>query len=181
MALIERTKIAFAKYRDAHQPDQVMNPGARRYSGDVDQMSSEDGLMCWVDGPVENIGSEPATKPVFSGTPDGRRLWVVTSEHVLHALEACDFGSEREAGAAKHSNLSGGGRAFVGGELVFLNEATIGITGSSGRYRLRNRDEMAAIERAFIESGFNVWSMGYNQDVNRPNVFGLSDPEWVSP
>jgi hypothetical protein len=106
---------------------------------------------------------------------------VVTTEHVLHALEACDFGAKREAGATKHSNLTGGGRAFVGGELVFLNDTTIGITGSSGRYRLRSGEEMAAIERAFVESGYNVWSMGYNQDVNRPNVFGLSDPEWVSP
>ena len=144
-------------------------------------MSPEDGLMCWVDGPVESPGPEPKSKPDLSDQLAGQRLWVVTKEHVLHALEACDFGAKREAGAAKHSNLTGGGRAFVGGELVFLNEATIAITGSSGRYRLRNGKEMAAIERAFVQSGYNVWSMGYNQDVNRPNKFGLSDPEWVSP
>jgi hypothetical protein len=51
----------------------------------------------------------------------------------------------------------------------------------SGRYRMRGAKEMAAIERAFVESGYRVWSMGYNQDVNRPNSFGLSDLEWVSP
>lgn len=181
MATTARTDIAFAKYRKGHQPDQPMHPDARRYDGDVDQMSPADGLRCWVDGPVESPGPVPLVKPEVPEQPNGRRLWVVTIEHVLHALEACEFGAKREAGTAKHSNLTGGGRAFAGGELVFLNEATIAITGSSGRYRLRGGEEMAAIERAFIESGYNVWSMGYNQDTNRPNIFGLSDPEWVSP
>jgi hypothetical protein len=181
MVSTARTDIAFTKYRDAYQPDQPMNPAARRYDGDADQMGPQDGLTCWVDGPVESPGLVPEEKPQLPRQPDGQRLWVVTKEHVLHALEACDFGAKREAGAAKHSNLTGGGRAFVGGELIFLNEATIAVTGSSGRYRLRSSGEMTAIERAFVESGYNVWSMGYNQDVNRPNVFGLSDPEWVSP
>src|SRR5579859_4675172 len=178
MALTVRTDIAFSKYRDAYKPDQPMNPEARRYDGDVDQMNSGDGLMHWVDGPVQSVGIEPELKPELTEHPQDQRLWVVTKEHVLYALEACDFGAEREAGTAKHSNLTGGGRAFAGGELVILDEATVAITGWSGRYRLRSGAEMAAIERAFVESGYNVWSMGYNQDVNRPNVFGLSDPEW---
>jgi hypothetical protein len=181
MASTARTDIAFTKYRNVYQPDQLMNPEARRYNGDVDQMNPEDGLMHWVDGPVESPGPEPKEKPELPKQPAGQRLWVVTKEHVLHALETCDFAAKREAGAAKHSNLTGGGRAFVGGELVFSSEATITITGSSGRYRLRSGKEIAAIERAFVESGYDVWSMGYNQDTNRPNVFGLSDPEWVSP
>ena len=158
-----------------------MHPGVRRYKGDTDPMSAEDGLMCWADGSVDRWEPEPQQKPTFSRSPDGQRLWVVTQEHVLHAQESCDFGTRREAGIAKHSNLTGGGPAFVGGELVFLNDATIGITGNSGRYRMRSREEMAAIERAFVGSGYNVWSMGYNQEVNRPHVFGLTDPEWVSP
>ena len=168
-------------YRSGYQPDQPMNPEARRYVGDVDQMRPEDGLMCWVDGPVKGPGPEPDGKPGLPKQPDGQHLWVVTSEHVLHALEAGDFGKKRQAQAVKHTNLTGGGRAFVGGELVFLNKRTIAITGNSGRYRLRSGKEMAAIERAFVASGYNVWSMGYNQETNRPNVFGLSDPEWVSP
>lgn len=175
-----RTDAAFVKYRNAHHPDQLMNSEARRYVGDIDQMRPEDGLAYWIDGSVESPRSVSDEKPELSEKPDGQHLWVVTKEHVLHALEACAFGAQREAGSAKHSNLTGGGRAFVGGELVFLNEATIAITGSSGRYRLRSGEEMAAIERAFAESGYNVWSMGYNQEANRPNLFGLSDPEWVS-
>ncbi|QGM45094.1 hypothetical protein [Methylocystis heyeri] len=153
-----------------------MNSEARRYVGDADQMRPDDGLMCWVDGTIESPIAEPETPEEFGD----RHLWVVTTENVHYAPEACDFGKCRGAGATKHSNLTGGGRAFVGGELVFLEADTIAITGCSGRYRLRSGKEMAAIERAFVESGYNVWSMGYNEDTNRPHQFGLSDPKWIS-
>ena len=181
MTSTARTAIALAKYRSAHQPDQPMNPDARRYAGDTDQMGSGDGLLRWVDGPVGTARPQPDIRPELDQRPDGLRLWVVTADDVLHALEACDFGTKREAGAVKHSNLTGGGRAFVGGEMVFIDAATIAITGSSGRYRLRAAGEMEAVERSFVESGYHVWSMGYDQDTNRPNIFGLSDLEWVSP
>ncbi len=180
MVSTERTGVAFTTYRGAHQPDQPIHPEARRYNGDADQMTIEDGLMCWVDGPVEGSTLEPEEKPELSNDLYAQRLWVVTKEQVLHALEKCGFGTSREAEAVKHSNLTGGGMAFVGGELRFLNSETIAITGSSGRYRLRGAKEMASIERAFAESGYNVWSMGYNEETNRPNLFGLSDPEWIS-
>lgn len=98
MASTARTDIAFAKYRNAYQPDQLMNPEARRYDGDADQMSPEDGLMRWVDGPVEDPGPEPEERPELAEKPDGLRLWVVTREHILHALETYNFGAKREAG-----------------------------------------------------------------------------------
>ena len=181
MASTVRTDTAFTKYRNAYRPDQPMNLEISRYGGDADPMSAKDGLMFWVDGSVSGPGSAPVSKPELPRRPDGTHLWVVTEEQVLHAPEICAFGTKRRAGTIKHSNLTAGGRAFVGGELVFLDKGTIAITGSSGRYRMRNGKEMAAIERAFVDSGYNVWSMGYNRDVNRPNIFGLSDPEWILP
>ncbi|MBY8825506.1 hypothetical protein [Sphingomonas colocasiae] len=181
MASNARTVISFGKYRAAHQPDQPMNPNAARFAGDTDQMVAEDGLESWVDGPVDDRLEEPAARPVFGGKPAGQHLWIVTADDVLHAPEACIFGQQRGAGFAKHSNLTGGGSAFVGGEVAVLDERTIAITGSSGRYRLRSAEELKAIEIAFAESGYNVWSMGYNQDTNRPNTFETDiDPEWIS-
>jgi hypothetical protein len=158
-----------------------MHPDAARYAGDTDQMAAEDGLESWVDGPIVDQMEEPAERPTFDGKPANQHLWIVTAEDVLHAPEVCVFGQQRGADLVKHSNLTGGSSAFVGGEVVFLDETSIAITGSSGRYRLRSSEEMKAIEIAFAESGYNVWSMGYNRDVNRPNTFETAiDPEWVS-
>lgn len=181
MASNPRTLASFEKYRRAHQPDQAMHPEADRYNGDTDQILIEDGLEQWTDGPVKEPHAEPAECPVFVKKPEGRRLWVVTADDVCHSPEACAFGERRGAGVIKHSNLTGGGSAFAGGEVVFLDEETIALTGSSGRYRLRSGAELKAIETAFAESGYNVWSMGYNQDTNRPLTFdGGTDPEWVT-
>ena len=176
-----RTAASFAKYRAAHPPEQPINPEARRYAGDCDPMETGDGLEQWVDGPVEAPQPEPAERPELATPQSGTRLWVVTGEDVLHGPEQCDFGAKREAGVTKHSNLTGGGTAHVGGEVIFLDRATIALTGSSGRYRLRSAAEMSDIESAFLGSGYNVWSMGYNEDTNRPNLFeGMTDLEWVS-
>lgn len=181
MTLNARTLASFEKYRRANQPDQSMNPEAARYDGDADQMAPEDGLEQWIDGPVHEPQAEPAGRPVVEEKSQGQRIWVVTADDVRHAPEACAFGEKRGAGVTKHSNLTGGGSAFVGGEVVFLDEGSIVITGSSGRYRLRSGAELKAIETAFAESGYNVWSMGYNQDTNRPNTFEAgTDPEWVT-
>ena len=136
-----RTVISFGKYRAAHQPDQPMHPDAARFAGDTDQMAAEDGLESWIDGPIDDRLEEPAERPVFNGKPAGQHLWIVTAHDVLHAPEACIFGQQRGAGLAKHSNLTGGGSAFVGGEVALLDETTIAIAGSSGRYRLRSADE----------------------------------------
>lgn len=59
-------------------------------------MSPEDGLAFCVDGPIESPGPEPEGKPEFPERPDGQRLWVVTTEHVPYALEACEFGGSEE-------------------------------------------------------------------------------------
>lgn len=181
MASNARTLASFEKYRLAHQLIQPMNPDAARYAGDTDQMTAEDGLEQWIDGPVGGLQAEPPERPVFAEKTEGQRLWVVTADDVRHGPEECAFGEQRGALVTKHSNLTAGGSAFVGGEVVFLSAETIAITGSSGRYRLRSGAELKAIEVAFAESGYNVWSMGYNQDTNRPNTFeGGTDPEWVT-
>ncbi|MGE0282144.1 MAG: hypothetical protein AB7P20_16245 [Rhizobiaceae bacterium] len=180
MASNQLTIASFANYRREFGP-QDMNVNAARYDGDIDQMTAEDGLESWIDGPIKERQAKPQQLPDLEAMLANKRLWVVTTDDVLHAREKCLFGEQREAKAAKHSNLTAGNSAFAGGEVVFADRQTIAITGSSGRYRLRSAEELKAIEVAFAESGYNVWSMGFNQDTNRPNVFeGNTEPEWVS-
>ncbi len=115
MPSMAMTNVAFATYRATWKPDQSMHPDARRYAGDADQMARGDGLCDWLDGSA--LGCPPARKPPpFAGREsDQRHLWVVTADAVLHAPEKGEFGSLREATLIKHSNLTGGGRAYSGG------------------------------------------------------------------
>ncbi|WP_174301799.1 hypothetical protein [Caulobacter sp. S45] len=156
-----------------------MNPDTHRYEGDADQMQASDGLAFWEDGASLASTTKSDVPAVSRDSPDSR-LWVITDEDVLHAPEFCPFGAERGARRLKHSNLTAGGDAYVGGELVFLGDQSIVISACSGRYRVRNAQELAAVASAFRGSGYRVWSMGYNTDTNRPVIIGTQDPEWVA-
>jgi hypothetical protein len=174
----DKTRIAFDAYR-ASRSLQPIHVGAPRCEGDSDQMSAEDGLHSWEDGSASASAVRGDT-PVIASKPDGRHLWVVIAEDVVHAEEDCPFGRARAAGAVKHSNLTGGADAFSGGEIVFLDDHTVVLNGCSGRYRIRSEAEMRAVASAFRKSGYRVWSMGWNADVSRPALFGTQDPEWVA-
>ena len=172
------TVSAFGQYRNRWAPDQDMHPEAKRYEGDTDQLQPSEGLRDWVDGHASSPQSPPIA-PVIENISDKKVLWAVTADAVFHADEKCPFGADRGAGVIKHSNLTGGGKAFSAGELIFLDENTVVINGCSGRYRIRKAAELEALASAFKASGYNVWTMGYDDDTNRPVTFGVQDPVWV--
>lgn len=168
------TTPAFDEYRNGRTPQNI-HPDAPRYQGDTDAMSPNDGLETWEDGGHTSDTPAPAP-PSFEGKPADARLWVIVDKEVLHAPEACDFGSARGAKCLKHSNLTGGKPAYAGGEFVFLDNSTVLLNGCSGRYRIVTQNDMEKIEKAFRKSGYRVWSMGWNDDINRPALFGTQDP-----
>lgn len=168
------TAAAFAAYRADRAP-KAMHADAERYTGDADQITMADGLLSWEDGPTAAAEAVPVM-----AEPDDIHLWVVVTNDVLHAREHCAFGAARAAGTIKHSNLTGGQDAWCGGELMFVDDATIVLNGCSGRYRMMDEAELRAVASAFKASGYGVWSMGWNTDVDRPAKFGTQDPEWVA-
>jgi len=128
---------------------------------------------------LNSPGGEPG-----GGPPDvqtllaDRHLWVVIEADVLHAKEACPFGARVDNGKIKHSNLTGGGRAFAAGEVLSVEPHIIVVSGQSGRYRI-SAAEFAGIVAAFKASGYDVWCMGYNTELGKPYMFHEKDPEWV--
>lgn len=141
-------------------------------------MFAADGLLQWVDG---TAGSDPMPTPPLldSAQTESAHLWVVRPDDVVHAPERCAFGQNLESGVIKHTNLTGGEAAFSGGELLFLDAQTIVVNGCSGRYGPRNSAELDMVVRAFAESGYGVWSMGFDEEANRPAPFIGVQPTWV--
>lgn len=146
------------------------------------QMSIADGLVLWGDGQKGASKRTTPTPPVlttnFIGTKQS--LWVVRADDVAHAPEHCQFGQALMSKVIKHTNLTGGRPAFAGGELLWLKDDTIAINGCSGRYGPRCEQEMNAVARAFSESGYDVWSMGWDEDANKPAPFIGYSPQWVA-
>lgn len=142
------------------------------YPSDSDQMTAEDGLEQLVDGPGCSTGVA-AELPLMSEStlPGELKLWAVRPDDVVHAPENCPFGAARAAKKIKHTNLTGGGDAFSCGELIFVDAATIIVNGRSGRYGPRSASEMDAVAIAFRDSGYTVYSMGFDTDANEPHRF----------
>jgi hypothetical protein len=173
------TKVSFDKLRSAIGDPRLPPEGMIANQDQVKAMSAADGLLQWIDG---EASSGPAlSAPLLNPTQVERaHLWVVRRDDVVHAPERCEFGQRLESGVIKHTNLTGGEAAYSGGELLFLDATTVVVNGRSGRYGPRTREELELAVHAFAESGFGVWSMGFDEEAGRPAPFIGVRPVWVS-
>lgn len=176
------TSLAFEQFRaDIGTPRAPKRPDAdgQQYL----PMSPEEGLLFWADGPYAGKGEEKSVSDAPYLPPEEvvakQHLWVVRTQDVVHAPERCGFGGKLKSGVIKHTNLTGGEYAFSGGELFIIDHSNIVITGCSGRYGPNTREEMQAVAKAFADSGYGVWSMGWDDDAGLPAPFIGSEPKWV--
>ncbi len=176
---MSKTISAFDQFRECIGDARMPREGTIRHPDQCREMQPSDGLVFWVDGAVQAT-VRPTRAPLLNIESVKRRhLWVVRQEDVVHAPENCQFGNLLNDGMIKHTNLTGGAPAFCGGEMVFCADGSIVVNGCSGRYGPRNSAEMMAVATAFKASGYSVWSMGYDDETNRPTVFLGFAPEWV--
>ena len=178
---VEKTKAAFDKFRAAYQARQMRLTPANQ--DQVRQMTEFDGLELWNDGSADPNEEQGQSKPpmlTFDDVKARITLWAVRQLDVPYAAENCAFGKSLELGVIKHSNLTGGQPAYCAGEVVILDEKTILVNGSSGRYGPEFAEELATIAKAFKEFGYNVWCMGFDEEQARALPFGGSVPSWVA-
>jgi hypothetical protein len=186
---VERTDIisnvltskAFSVFRKKHGPARTPPVELIANADEVTGLKAEDGLCTLVDGTV-SIENIPAEQPRMINVESlkSQQLWVVRLQDVVHAIEGMPVGLKLESGVIKHSNLTAGGQAFAGGELIVLDENTIVINGRSGRYGPRSTEEMADVAIAFRRSGYRIWSMGFDEEAGYPFPFIGVLPQWVA-
>ena len=147
------------------------------------QIGFDEGLEIWNDGPLasgHDATTDSEKRVLSSDDLKATRLWVVREDDVVHAPEDCAFGKAKSRGVVKHSNLTGGAPAFCGGEVIFVSDREIVVSGDSGRYHPRSETEMTTVAQCFKRSGYAVWSMGYDADADRPLPFVGTGARWVA-
>jgi len=55
------------------------------------------------------------------------------------------------------------------------------LNGASGRYPPRGAAELDAIASAFQDAGYEVWSMGWDLEADRPARLPRGNPPWEVP
>lgn len=119
------------------------------------------------------IDAPPIDDPVFGrrGTPDGRYLWVISTDATPAILEIVPMvRPPLQSNVAKHTNLTGGDDACCGGEtwLDAVGAARLHITGGSGRYPPRSPQELDDVVGLLESRGFAVDCAGWDPDADRP-------------
>lgn len=175
------TQIAFEKFRAEFGP--ARDPKKQLIKNDDEKklMTEVEGLCQWVDGcqlSAENM--QEGTPPIINKEDlEHTHLWVVRHEDVVHAAETCPHGKKLESKVIKHTNLTGGLPAYCGGEIIFHDNETLVINGRSGRYGPRSAEELKSVVKSFKQSGYIVWAMGYDSDLDFPLPFLGTAPSRV--
>ncbi|MFA6062871.1 MAG: hypothetical protein WC736_09745 [Gallionella sp.] len=106
--------------------------------------------------------------------PDTKKfLWVVTPDDVKYAHEKSELAqSHCKRGRLAHTNITGGKEAHSGGQLAFLkhiedSNPAIVLDGDSSRYSPRSEEELNDIATCFSKTGFDIYSLGWNEEEAR--------------
>ena len=96
-------------------------------------------------------------------------IWVIDENGIPYVL---DVGLPELGGNnPKHTNLTAGGSAYLGGEMWFETADALWVSGGSGRYHPVSEDQLGDSVRVFQDFGYSVSSLGWDQERDRARRF----------
>ena len=102
--------------------------------------------------------------PQFRNGPSPNRyLWVIDHRGIPYILEA-PFPFSGKERLPKHTNITEGDPAYVGGELWFSSNDSIFLSGGSGRYHPIDEQQLKDAVRVFGDYGYQVSSLGWDAE-----------------
>lgn len=152
---------AFWEKYQPHPP--TLTPGYK--SHELIQLTDADG--------VRELGYAPAQdvrfgKPPSTATRDDSMkcyIWIIDRRGIPYIFEQ-PLPNLNDC-LPKHTNLTGGGQAHIGGELWFADEESIFLSGGSSRYKPRNVTHLNDAVGVFKSYGYRVTSLGWDYSRGR--------------
>lgn len=122
------------------------------------QLDLDSGLRLLEPAPACDIlyGTPPSTRANKANT----YLWVIDSTGIPYILEVPIPAISSHL--PKHSNLTGGGEAYLGGEMWFASTVALYISGGSGRYPPVTEAQLEEATHVIEALGYEVTSLGWD-------------------
>ena len=121
-----------------------------------------DGIRLLTTAPVTDIriGSPPKSREEPSRD---RYLWVIDHRGIPYILEA-PYHFQDPDKLPKHTNITEGAVAYVGGELWFSSNVSLFLSGGSGRYHPIDEHQLDDAAKVFENYGYQVISLGWDTE-----------------
>lgn len=133
-------------------------------SAELEAVRPTDGL--WYLNEVPPMAPKGAPRSTHQDDGENCHLWVIDGRGRPCISEAPV--ARLGEGKLRHTNLTGGQNASIGGEAWFGEMPRIYISGSSGRYPPRDQMHLKDAERLFGAVGFDVVSLGWDMETDKP-------------
>lgn len=135
-------------------PQRPSSPSEQR------RLSKADGLRVLCHAPARGVllGAPP-----YSRIDQGkhRYLWVIDANGIPYIRESPIQAICNDK--PKHTNLTGGGEAYLGGELWFKSCTDLYVSGGSGRYPPIDGDQLDCAVQVFRDFDYDVTSLGWDE------------------
>lgn len=131
------------------------------------KLNESDGLRLLQPAPAPNVIYAPPPKSMSDKTTP--YLWVIDERGGVHYI--LEVHIARIGAKPKHTNLTGGGEAYLGGEMWFKSNTALYISGGSGRYPPESAGQLKEAVRVFESLGYRVYSLGWNEEEGRARRF----------
>ena len=158
---------------------QVLEAFLRRYAPGAPSRPSyvsRENLQLTQQHGLRLLGPAPATDIMIGAPPTSRSnskyryLWVIDEQGILHIIE--EYLDVLDTTLPKHTNLTGGGNACIGGEMWFASNTSVYVSGGSGRYPPKDSRHLDAAVEVFGSLGYEVISLGWDE------VTGFAKRHW---
>lgn len=157
--VIELTTPVLDKFRGSYTLRKPEKPDDHpRESKKID---SKDGLAFLRQAPASGVKFGNPQKIEDKDPARNTYLWVIDYRGIPYLIESCMavLGNHRP----KHTNLTGGKSAYIGGELWFSDANSIYVSGGSGRFHPLNERQLDDAIDVFSSFKYTVKSLGWNR------------------
>ena len=110
------------------------------------------------------LGVDLGYPPKSRRSGENRYLWVINDDGIPFIKEIPI--AALNGHVPKHSNLTGGSLAYIGGELWFETATQLFVSGGSGRYPPSGAEQLADAVGVFEAYQYTVTSLGWNEETD---------------
>lgn len=143
-----------------------------RARGPCKQMQEGEAVRLTSSSGFRLLSVAPALGVVFGYPPKVRQksrncyLWVINDDGIpfIREIPIAALNGEKP----KHTNLTGGSPAYIGGELWFETDTRIFVSGCSGRYPPYGKAQLTDAVGVFAAYQYEVTSLGWSEDTDNP-------------